>query len=677
MLLAKFFQKQIETRRTVTNHKYFMRNIDWRIFSGKEDEQNWNVREKLLNDLCSEMEISGEFNCTFMNGFRTFIHDVLSTLQSARTQLALSSARFHATLIQVSNVVDEYDSFFDILAPILVKICGSSKKLIAAAGETVISALFSKASTTKITLLVLGVFSEKNGILRGRILYTFSKILCHRKEDFRNWIDEIQPVFLKAVVDASPVVRAAALEMLQIFWTSHSFEINSMIDGLDSLTAKQVRQILAKQSQLIPKDSAIKNFQSSSSTTFQSDSNKNFAIKSNQPQILEKSTDLISNSSSFFNLKDTLQHVNLVCDPCTKILKTNDIQETNKVENYSFPPSSSNSTGKNTQSHLNYDSSNDISRLNLIASKILVVDNEVSIPLNCLSLSSSKCESPKLNGQIRSPNASLNRLPTSSLVISDRIILRASENIHLSTPLRTQIRYENQDFSLSPNSQRSIFSITSLVDQLASPPILISTWKRLSLLVSRSFPFTETLSYILQLLSCKKVPQEDIGMVGLLVKKIISFDFETESSKIWCEGTVEIIIILSIYTEVFENIWKCSPLLWPTSSSSPLYIQLLFKKISSQDHLEKNIIPILFDGIRNQIENMPEVTLTCVEEALPNIFEFWTSTMVTEVIHRRAIMSCLATARMRLGNQRFTKALRTPLNTAQQRLLDAYCMHLE
>lgn len=183
---------------------------NWDVFSGRETELNWQNRDKVLTLLIRDIE--GTCSTTLIiPAVRNNLFDLLALLQTTRTQLALTSCKFFALLTCYSSP-EEGEVFSEQLLSNILRVCGMSKRLIAAAGEECLRQLFLKMATLKVVATVLAITGDKNVGLRQRV---FDSLLFAMRESRDRWLElsnrqglaDMEEIIVRSLSDASPTVR--------------------------------------------------------------------------------------------------------------------------------------------------------------------------------------------------------------------------------------------------------------------------------------------------------------------------------------------------------------------------------------------------------------------------------------------------------------------------------------
>lgn len=189
--------------------------LNWEVFCGRETELNWNKRDELLNYLIRDIEQRGR-TTHLIAPVRASLHDLLALLHSARTQLALSAAKFFARLAAHSSR-EEVELLSDPLVSNILRVCGTTKRILASAGEECLCHLFVKMAVAKTSAITLMVLGEKNAGLRQRVVE--SLLFAVRGAPDRWFLDNrqgpggMEEIIKKALSDAAPQVRDAAAEL--------------------------------------------------------------------------------------------------------------------------------------------------------------------------------------------------------------------------------------------------------------------------------------------------------------------------------------------------------------------------------------------------------------------------------------------------------------------------------
>jgi hypothetical protein len=525
----------------------------WDVFHGKEGESNWLRRDETLQYLMAELE-NGK-GTALLALLKTNFYDLSQVLYSARTQLTLTACKFMAILARCLSSED-FEPFVDISISSLLRVCAGTKKLVAGAGQEALERVFEVAPASKILAAVTQTMQDKNSSLRQRVLEALLTTVRQREERwFPRYWSECEPLLIRVFGDASPAVRSAAIELLSIAERHCSPDaIPSMMNKLDFSTAKQLKQLLAKNLKpLIPQD-------------------RNPFIIISPPQQPVKQRES----------HESLSQV--------------DEDET---------------------------------------------DDEVIIPMQRISINDTGNDLSKSRIPKRSPNAS---------------------KIVLCTPFRSYIRHHNPTTSPSLNPQISVDFLVSQLSVEGSVPI--ATWRKLSLIAEgrHSHLTPERVYLILEAIhhSFSKIPAEDLGSIGMLVKNImaLSNDYLSFTTLI-----LDILVFLDKRLSEFSLLWKNSPFEWITITKERLSALINY----AQEVTAPCTVHVL--EALQQIFVSNNVSNDSLAESLPTLDIIWRQ--ASDVGTKKAVVACIATVRRQLGDSAFFQFLPL-LAIPQRRLLDAY-----
>ncbi len=190
--------------------------VAWEAFQGKEDEANWLVRDKSFSILSEEIASSGTPS-SLLATIRANYHGIMDVLHTPRTQLALSASKFVLALARTVGAED-FEPLSEATIKNLVRACGSTKKIIAAANEEALGHIFAISPIAK-TLSAAGLaVQEKNPSLKERVvrsLHFAIKTKGSQTSLAKHW-PELEGILVKAVCDASASVRSSAIDLLLV-----------------------------------------------------------------------------------------------------------------------------------------------------------------------------------------------------------------------------------------------------------------------------------------------------------------------------------------------------------------------------------------------------------------------------------------------------------------------------
>lgn len=203
-----------------THHQSHSSAITWEVFQGRETEDSWQRRDEQLGLLIhlfppTEDDRDG---AGWIASLRFYYHDILAILQSPRTQLVLTCCRCLAVLTERLSP-EHFEPLADVTLSALLRVCASTKRILAAGAEPVLMGVFRLAPPIKTVQSVLAVLSDRNAALRQRVLETFLRAVRVAPE---RWMtggkhaEAMERIILAAVTDATPAVRESAIGLLAL-----------------------------------------------------------------------------------------------------------------------------------------------------------------------------------------------------------------------------------------------------------------------------------------------------------------------------------------------------------------------------------------------------------------------------------------------------------------------------
>ncbi|WWC88149.1 uncharacterized protein L201_003054 [Kwoniella dendrophila CBS 6074] len=221
-------------------------------FEGKETEHNWAPREKAVVRIRGMLRggVWPKFNEAFIQGLKNgILEGVLKTIVSLRTTVAQQSCYLMKELAETLG--PSFDQFVEHLLPILAKMAGYTKKIIADRSQACVSAIIIHThvhSRLFIAHIAAGV-SDKNVQTRHYStghLKTFLDIhgnkSKHTIETTPGLSEQLEGSVKKSLADVNPGVRDLAR---QAFWSYYSIwkqKAEAIINSLDGMQRKQLEK---------------------------------------------------------------------------------------------------------------------------------------------------------------------------------------------------------------------------------------------------------------------------------------------------------------------------------------------------------------------------------------------------------------------------------------------------
>ncbi|WWC96688.1 hypothetical protein V866_003560 [Kwoniella sp. B9012] len=221
-------------------------------FEGKETEQNWAPREKAVVRIRGMLRggVWPKYSEAFIQGLKGgILEGVSKTIVSLRTTVAQQSCYLMKELAETLG--PSFDQFVEHLLPILAKMAGYTKKIIAERSQACVTAIIIHThvhSRMFISHIAAGV-ADKNIQTRhfstGH-LKTFIDVhgakSKHAIETTPGMLDQLEGAVKKSLVDVNPAVRDLAR---QAFWSYHSVwrsRAEAILNSLDGMARKQLEK---------------------------------------------------------------------------------------------------------------------------------------------------------------------------------------------------------------------------------------------------------------------------------------------------------------------------------------------------------------------------------------------------------------------------------------------------
>ncbi|WVR05607.1 hypothetical protein IAU60_002628 [Kwoniella sp. DSM 27419] len=221
-------------------------------FEGKETEQNWALREKSVVRIRGMLKggVWNKYSEAFIVGLKSgIIEGVSKTIVSLRTTVAQQSCFLVKELAE--HMGSGFDPFVEPLMPILGKMAGFTKKIIAERSQACVTAILIHSTVNPkipITHISAGV-SDKNIQTRhfctGHMktyLDMHGQRSKHVIETGSGLIDLLEGGIKKALGDVNPGVRDLAR---LAFWSYHSVwsqRASAILNSLDGMARKQLEK---------------------------------------------------------------------------------------------------------------------------------------------------------------------------------------------------------------------------------------------------------------------------------------------------------------------------------------------------------------------------------------------------------------------------------------------------
>ncbi|WVQ97020.1 hypothetical protein IAU59_004130 [Kwoniella sp. CBS 9459] len=221
-------------------------------FEGKETEHNWAPREKSIVRIRGVLKggVWRKFNEAFVAGLKGGIMEGVSkTILSLRTTVAQQSCFLLKELVE--HLGSSFDQFIEYWLPILGKMAGYTKKIIADRSQACVTAMIIHTTVHPRAYInhIAASISDKNIQTRHFCtghLKTFIDIhgarSKHSIESTSGLLDQLEGSVKKSLADVNPAVRDLAR---QAFWSYHAVwpqKAMIILNGLDGMARKQLEK---------------------------------------------------------------------------------------------------------------------------------------------------------------------------------------------------------------------------------------------------------------------------------------------------------------------------------------------------------------------------------------------------------------------------------------------------
>ncbi|WVQ71295.1 hypothetical protein IAR50_000822 [Cryptococcus sp. DSM 104548] len=253
-------------------------------FEGRETEHNWGPRENALKRMRGMIKDQAhvKYQDTFVAGLKNgLLEGVAKTILSLRTTVAQASCILLRELAE--GLRSAFDNFVEYLLPILGKMAGLTKRLIAHSSQQIVTAIITHTNVHPrifITHIFSGI-SEKNVQIRSYCtnhLQTYLKIHAahakHQIESTPGLADQLDQTVRKTLTDVNPGVREAGR---LAFWGYHAVwpaRGQVIIGTLDTQAKKQLDKVNPRESNLETLSATSSTSASSSAATAASGSGR-------------------------------------------------------------------------------------------------------------------------------------------------------------------------------------------------------------------------------------------------------------------------------------------------------------------------------------------------------------------------------------------------------------------
>jgi CLIP-associating protein 1/2 len=136
-------------------------------FNGKEDETNWQKREKNIIMLrrVTHGNAPHEFSQAYLAGIKTLLDAIFKVANSLRTTMQTTGLEMLQSLARVNGT--RLDPMIDIILNNAMKLCGNSKKITAHNGNLTVGALLENVTcNTRVLAHVTSAAASNNNNLR-------------------------------------------------------------------------------------------------------------------------------------------------------------------------------------------------------------------------------------------------------------------------------------------------------------------------------------------------------------------------------------------------------------------------------------------------------------------------------------------------------------------------------
>lgn len=230
-------------------------SIDVEIFRGKENEGNWLARDTALVAMLEYIQKNGsvsEREVDLLSLIRPVFFDLLEVMHTPRTQLALNCLRFLQSFVAFLGTI-EFEPFCEATIKNLMKLCGTTKKIVANAAQETLTVAFRLASIGRVLTFCQMAAFDKNQILRVNVIRSLLRLLSDPGTTTFNFAD-LEITLTKILSDANADVRQSAVEILLLLEEPFKVDLAKMFASMDPASARQLKQSLAKKAQEKLKD---------------------------------------------------------------------------------------------------------------------------------------------------------------------------------------------------------------------------------------------------------------------------------------------------------------------------------------------------------------------------------------------------------------------------------------
>lgn len=231
--------------------------IDVEIFRGKENEGNWLARDTALVAMLEYIQNNGnasEKEVDLLSLIRPVFFDLLEVMHTPRTQLALNCLRFLQAFGPFLGII-EFEPFCEATIKNLMKLCGSTKKMVANAAQETLTVAFRLSSMGRVLTFCQMAAFDKNPTLRVNVIKSLLCLLSRIDLGAATFnFADLETTLTRILSDANADVRHSAVEILLLLEEPFRADLARMFASMDPASARQLKQSLAKKAQEKQKD---------------------------------------------------------------------------------------------------------------------------------------------------------------------------------------------------------------------------------------------------------------------------------------------------------------------------------------------------------------------------------------------------------------------------------------
>ncbi|KAK6462352.1 protein STU1 [Scheffersomyces coipomensis] len=282
------------------------------IFNGKETEQNWGDREKIIIKFRSI--IRGNSSIDFKQDLITCLKECAEGICKAISSLRTTLSAHGCQLIKESVIVlkSSFDPLIDSYLPTFIRLSSSTKNIASTNANMAICAIFANASYNSRLLQRIQSSSIDKSIHPRAYSCIWLQLMILRFHDNQSFINNALEVcnrmLLKIMADPNPNVRSASKDLFWCYWGKFPDQAENLLAKSEPNIVKAIERSKPKANIKTPTSLAVKKARPSLKETI-IERNKELKIKqreNSRPSSRANSNNSINNVE--FHRKPDIPH---------------------------------------------------------------------------------------------------------------------------------------------------------------------------------------------------------------------------------------------------------------------------------------------------------------------------------------------------------------------------------